>query len=927
MNSAIAVTHQKQTSIVFIDTAVDDYQNLAKRVVAGTQIIILKPNQNGIIQISEALQGHKDIEEVHIVSHGAPGCLYLGNSQLSLDTLQQYAPQLQSWFAKPLPQPHSDSLRRAGTPPTLLLYGCHVAAGDAGEEFITQLEQVTGAAIAASAKATGSAAQGGDWKLEVSKQPMSVTVAFELEALESYSGVLAIQRVSVGLGGVEGNGLSFNSSISGDGRYVTFLSYASNLVAEDTYGTFDIFVYDTQTNTTQRASVGTGGIQANGDSFGPSISGDGRYVAFESSASNLVTGDTNRQDDIFVYDILNNMTQRVSVGLGGVEGNGLSFNSSISGDGRYVTFLSYASNLVEGDTNDQGDIFVYDRQTNTTQRVSVGTGGIQANGFSGDASISGDGRYVAFKSSASNLVTGDTNDQDDVFVYDRQTNTTQRVSVGPGGIQANDGNSGVPSISEDGRYVVFESYASNLVAGDTSNSLDIFVYDLQTNTTQRVPVGAGGGGSLTPSISGDGRYVAFESLASNLVAGDTNGTFDVFVYDTLTNSIQRVSEGAGGIQANGESFYPSISADGSYVTFASLASNLVEGDTNGTYDIFRVALNANTNTPPVANADTVSATQNTAISISVATLLANDTDANNDPLTITGVSNFTGGTAVLNNNGTANNSADDYITFTPTTGFSGNASFNYNISDGEGGSSSATVTVAIGASITGNNNNDNITGTADNDVINTLGGQDTVQAGAGDDRVDGGEGDDHLFGEAGNDTLIGGQGQDSLNGGTGNDSLDGGEGDDHLFGEAGNDTLLGGTGQDTLDGGADNDRLEGGEGDDKLYGQAGNDTLLGGNGQDLLVGGDDNDFLLGGQGDDNLTGGLGSDIFVLAENSGKDIISDFSFCQGDLIGLSDGLTFGDLSFQGNEIRAGGQVLAMLNGFNTNTLTASNFITV
>jgi Ca2+-binding RTX toxin-like protein len=739
---------------------------------------------------------------------------------------------------------------------------------------------------------------------------------------------MAIQRLSVGAEGVEANLGSFNASVSGDGRYVAFVSFASNLVEGDTNNTNNIFVYDRQTNTTQRVSVGAGGIQANGDSYSPSISADGRYVAFKSYASNLVVGDTNNTDDIFVYDRQTNTTQRVSVGTEGIQANSGSIFPSISGDGRYVAFMSYASNLVVGDTNNTDDIFVYDRQTNTTQRVSVGAEGIEANLYSFRPSISGDGRYVAFESAANNLVAGNTYNTNNIFVYDRQTNTTQRVSVGAGGVEGNS-NSSNASISGDGRYVAFMSFASNLVAGDTNNSVDIFVYDRQTNMTQRVSVGAGGvegnSDSVNASISGDGRYVTFESYASNLVAGDTNYPSDIFVYDRQTNTTQRVSVGVGGVEGNSFSNNPSISADGSYVVFQSAASNLVPGDTNNNIDIFGVELN--TNTSPVANPDTVSATPNTAINISVATLLANDTDVNSDPLTLTGVSNPTGGTAVLNNNGTANNSADDYITFTPTTGFSGNASFNYSISDDKGGSSSATVTVAVGANITGNNNSDNITGTAGNDVINTLGGQDTVQAGAGDDWVDGGQGDDNLFGEAGNDTLIGGQGQDSLNGGTGNDSLDGGEGDDNLFGEAGNDTLLGGTGQDTLDGGADNDRLEGGKGDDKLYGQAGNDTLLGGNGQDLLVGGDGNDFLLGGQGDDNLTGGLGSDIFVLAKNSGKDIISDFSLGQGDLIGLSDGLTFGDISFQGNEIRAGGQVLAMLNGFNTNTLTASNFITV
>ena len=338
------------------------------------------------------------------------------------------------------------------------------------------------------------------------------------------------------------------------------------------------------------------------------------------------------------------------------------------------------------------------------------------------------------------------------------------------------------------------------------------------------------------------------------------------------------------------------------------------------------------NIAPVATNDTVSVAQNTPLTIPVATLLSNDSDADGDPLTLTGVSNAQNGSVSLNNNGTPSNTADDFVTFTPNAGFSGNASFNYTINDGKGSTATATVAVAVTApsiptTTTGSNNSDNITGTAGNDIINAVGGQDTVQAGAGDDRVDGGDGEDNLFGETGNDTLLGGSGQDSLNGGTGNDNLDGGDGEDKLFGEAGNDTLLGGNGQDTLDGGADNDRLEGGEGDDKLYGQAGNDTLLGGNGNDLLVGGDGDDVLRGGLGDNNLTGGSGSDIFVLAKGEGKAIITDLTLGQGDKLGLTSGITFADLMFQGNEIRFGSETLAILNGINTSTLTASNFMAV
>ncbi|MGD9519826.1 MAG: TolB family protein, partial [Armatimonadota bacterium] len=297
-----------------------------------------------------------------------------------------------------------------------------------------------------------------------------------------------------------------------------------------------IFVHDRLTGETTRVSVSTGGGQAKKASHFPSISADGRCVAFESYASNLVPGDTNGSEDIFVHDRLTGETTRVSVSTGGGGANGPSGWPSISAEGRYVAFIGFgwADNLVPGDTNDTNDIFVHDRLTGQTTRVSVATGGGQANDWSEGPSISADGRYVAFHSSADNLVPGDTNGHEDIFVHDRLTGETTRVSVATGGGQANQG-SWEPSISADGRYVAFHNLASNLVPGDTNGSEDVFVHDRVTGQTTRVSVSTGGGQangeSGKPSISADGRYVAFESLASNLVPGDTNGVEDIFVHD------------------------------------------------------------------------------------------------------------------------------------------------------------------------------------------------------------------------------------------------------------------------------------------------------------------------------------------------------------------------------------------------------------
>jgi Tol biopolymer transport system component len=417
---------------------------------------------------------------------------------------------------------------------------------------------------------------------------------------------MTITRVSVDSAGNQANSGSYNPFISADGRFVAFTSDASNIVPGDTNSNRQIFVRDTLTNTTTRVSVDSAGNQTFSDSYNPSMSADGRFVAFYSGASNLIPGDTNRRLDVFVWDRLTNTTTRVSLDSAGNQADGDSHYPSISADGRFVAFQSDASNIVPGDTNKRNDIFVRDTLTNTTTRVSVDSAGNQTNSNSYSTSISADGRFVAFESSASNIVPGDTNNKDDIFLRDTLTNTTTRVSVDSAGNQGNSGSgggSGSTSISADGRFVAFSSGASNIVPGDTNNRNDIFVRDTLTNTTTRVSVdsaGTQGNGTNVfgpPSISADGRFVAFSSRAFKLVPGDTNNTFNIFVRDTLTNTTTRVSVDSAGNQANNGSSRPSISADGRFVAFESSASNLVPGDTNNTYDIFVV----DTSTPNVIN--------------------------------------------------------------------------------------------------------------------------------------------------------------------------------------------------------------------------------------------------------------------------------------------------------------------------------------
>lgn len=344
---------------------------------------------------------------------------------------------------------------------------------------------------------------------------------------------------------------------------------------------------------TTRVSVASDGTQGNDSSEVCVISADGRYVAFYSFASNLVPDDTNGKSDVFVHDRQTGTTERVSVNSAGQQGNNDSgrWSMAISADGRYVAFVSFASNLVSDDTNERQDIFVHDRQTGLTTRVSVSSYGAQANGGSIRPSISADGRYVAFDSDATNLVPSDINGTArDIFVHDRQTGATELVNLSSTGQQASDGGSAEAAISSDGRYVAFGSAASNLVPGDTYGTYDVFVRDRQTQETEMVSVNSAGqqgnDTSSRPRISAEGRYIAFPSKADNLVPGDTNSRRDAFVHDRQTGVTELVSVSSTGHQADRAIYGPvTISADGRYVAFMSQAFNLVPDDTC-CYDVF-----------------------------------------------------------------------------------------------------------------------------------------------------------------------------------------------------------------------------------------------------------------------------------------------------------------------------------------------------
>lgn len=329
---------------------------------------------------------------------------------------------------------------------------------------------------------------------------------------------------------------------------------------------------------TTRVSSSSAGVAGNEVSEAPWVTADGRYVTFSSSAANLVPGDTNFAEDAFVRDRQTGTTERVSIATDGTQGQYPSVRPRVSADGRYVVFDSFSTNLVPGDTNGLTDLFLRDRLARTTVRISVSATGQQASGSSYWASISPDARYVAYTSDAPDLVPGDTNGYADVFLLDRRTGGVTLVSRSAAGVPGN-GNSQTPVVSADGRYVAFESQASNLVAGDTNDSPDVFVRDMTTGAVRRVSVTNsgkqfGGGGStgdgVDMSMSADGRYVTFVGQATNALAR-------LYVRDRTANTTRLVSAGTDGRPGNYGTYEGSISPNGRYVAFNTGSTNIVPG--------------------------------------------------------------------------------------------------------------------------------------------------------------------------------------------------------------------------------------------------------------------------------------------------------------------------------------------------------------
>ncbi len=584
--------------------------------------------------------------------------------------------------------------------------------------------------------------------------------------------VTSIERVSLTATGDEANGDTIAPVFSPDGTKILFNSNATNLLAAATNGAQHLFVKDLTTGALTLVTASATGEEADRSNDRGFFSPDGTKVLFATTADNLVSGDGNFDWDIFIKDLSTGGVTLVSTNSAGQQGDETSIEPSFSHDGTKVTFMGDSFNFpnAPGDGDNNPQIYLKDLVTGALTLVSTDSSGTPGNSIGHNPVFSPDDTKIAFQSFATNLVPGDTNNDGDIFVKDLTTGVMTRVSTDSDGNQLPCFSSN-PVFSPDGTKIAFDITPSGEDA-----PREVVIKDLVTGalTTVSASIADVPGTRLNynPVWSPDGTRILFASTAANLAPGDHNNLLDVYVKDLITGVVSRVNVTPGGIEANDFSFFATWSADGTKITFSSNASNLVPNDTNGRQDVFIVTLE------------------------------------------------------------------DDH-------------------------------------KIGGTNGNDHLNGRDDSETFKLRDGNDSVHAHGGADVVYGGNGEDMLWGDDGDDRLLGENNDDSLHGGHGNDELRGGEGDDHLYGDNGDDTLEGGSGSD---------RLRGGDGDD---------TLLGGNGNDYLRGGGGDDTLNGGNNADNLYGEGGADTFVFDATAfvgGFDTVRDFNQADGDNILLDHILT-------------------------------------
>ena len=598
------------------------------------------------------------------------------------------------------------------------------------------------------------------------------------------------------------------ASVSADGTRVAFFSVATNLDPSDPDGLGDIYVKDLTTGDLTLASTSDTGVKGNGSSFEPAISADGTKVAFSTEATNLDPADTDSLGDVYVKDLTTGDITLASTNDAGVKGNVGSGGLSLSADGTKVVFMSLATNFDPTDTDGFWDLYVKDITTGDITLASTGDAGAKGNDNSIAPSISADGTRVAFESNATNFDPVDSEFPLDVYVKDLVTGSITIASTDDAGLKG-DGVSFQVSLSGDGNRVAFMSNATNLDPANTDGFQDVYVKDLTTGditlaSTDDAGV-KGNSSSFDPSISADGTRVAFDSQSTNLEPTDPDDVIDVFVKDLETGDITLASTDDAGVKGNGQSFFPSLSADGSRVGFQSIATNLDPADTDADEDVYVKEFGAAPGTDLLVvkadDPDPVRQGQSLTFSLTVAsrgtdaatgvrltdTLPAGVTFASASPsqgscselggVVTCELGNMAGGAFAAveivvtpNEPGVVTNRAE--ITSEQTDTHPTN---NVDTED------TTVLAAPSGCTISGTEGNDVLRGTRRDDVICGLGGDDKLDGGRGNDLLLANEGRDQLDGGSGADVLRGGDGNDllrTLDGVRGNDTADGGEGFD-----------------------------------------------------------------------------------------------------------------------------------------------------
>lgn len=424
---------------------------------------------------------------------------------------------------------------------------------------------------------------------------MGLVVGWNLQNKQVVEALIGANTlVSRDSSGVKGSGDSYSGDISLDGRHVVFMSSAANLVSSDTNGVSDIFLKDTSTSGITRISVDSSGNQANGSSSTPKISGNGKYIVYISAATNLVSGDTNGYNDVFRYNISTGATERVSVSSTGVEANNQSLSPNTDLEGRFVVFTTQSTNLDVTDGNGQYDIVLKDMNSGSATYISQSDAGVLSNGSSSSASISCDGRYVAFTSGGSNLVSGDTNGYDDVFVTDMlSTRTVTNATLGGNGWST------TSDISCDGKYILYTSSATNQISGDTNDVTDAFRYERSTGTKVRVSLRENGTTTLQSTsgmaLSADGKYALFTSTGVNVLTNTVSNYTDYNTTSLLIRDMSNSSVRAVNVRSDLQTSYSGLTSVASFsgsnkVVYDSKGYSLVSDDNNGYLDVFTVDL-------------------------------------------------------------------------------------------------------------------------------------------------------------------------------------------------------------------------------------------------------------------------------------------------------------------------------------------------